>query len=243
MTANFDSRSSRYAFMSVCNYLFHFHQFCFILNDHSLRWAFLWHHISSNKKANDCKFWQLIKQICFYVCMKLFTSFQPKVRNNALRYRIWTEIFEVFSQGTYNFQTLRNETLVIAKIFSFTMFDMKLWLKEENILHKSCAFGWMNLNELQRSFVCKSRSSFIHHFKSISAILEIFTISLITSWTVSVCKIRWKIWISFQLPFECAQYRFENEAVHSYDLTTIITTISSCFGTESNFNFIYQVKD
>ena len=37
----------------------------------------------------------------------------------------------------------------------------------------------------------------------------------------SVCKIPWKIWISFQLPFECAQYRFENEAVHSYDLTTI----------------------
>ena len=42
-----------------------------------------------------------------------------------------TEKLELFSQGTYNFQTLRSETLVIAdyeetKIFSFAMFDMKL---------------------------------------------------------------------------------------------------------------------
>ena len=56
------------------------------------------------------------------------------------------EKFELFSQGTYDFQNLRNETLVIAdydyvKLFSFAMFDMKLWLKEDNILHKSCAFG------------------------------------------------------------------------------------------------------
>ena len=57
-----------------------------------------------------------------------------------------TEKFELFFQGTYNFQDLRNETLVIAdyehaKIFSFAMSDMKLWLEEKNILHKSCAFG------------------------------------------------------------------------------------------------------
>ena len=57
-----------------------------------------------------------------------------------------TEKFELFCQGTNDFQNLRNETLVIAdyeyaKIFNFTMSDMKLWLKEESILHKSWAFG------------------------------------------------------------------------------------------------------
>ena len=75
MTANFDSWSNRYASMTVCNYLFLFNQFCCIVNDHSLRWAFLWLYISSKRKANDCKFWQLIKQTCFYVCLELFISF------------------------------------------------------------------------------------------------------------------------------------------------------------------------
>ena len=73
-----------------------------------------------------------------------FCSFQSKV---ALNFKSrGTEKFELFSQGTYNFQNLRNETLVIAdyeyaKIFSFALFDMKLWLREENILHKSWDFG------------------------------------------------------------------------------------------------------
>ena len=63
-----------------------------------------------------------------------FYSFLIKI---ALNFKFQgTEAF--LSQGTYNFQNLRNETLVIAdyeyaKIFSFAMFDMKLWLKEENI--------------------------------------------------------------------------------------------------------------
>ena len=63
-----------------------------------------------------------------------FCSFQIKI---ALNFQ-WqgTEKLELFSQRIYSFQNLRNETLVIAdyehaKIFSFAMFDMKLWLKEE----------------------------------------------------------------------------------------------------------------
>ena len=53
-----------------------------------------------------------------------------------------TEKFEHFSQVTCNFQNLKYEPLVIAdyeyaKIVSFAMFDMKLWLREENILHES----------------------------------------------------------------------------------------------------------
>ena len=73
-----------------------------------------------------------------------FCSFQIKIVLNFKSQG--TEKFELFSQGTYNFQNSRNEIWVIAdyeyvKIFSFAMFDMKLWLKEENILHKSCAFG------------------------------------------------------------------------------------------------------
>ena len=46
------------------------------------------------------------------------------------------------SQETYNFQNLRNETLIFAdykyvKIFRFAMLDIKLWLKDDNILHRS----------------------------------------------------------------------------------------------------------
>ena len=71
-------------------------------------------------------------------------SFQIKI---ALNFKTQgTEKFELSSQGTYKCQNLRNETLVITdyeygRSFSFAMFDMKLWLKEENILHKSCTFG------------------------------------------------------------------------------------------------------
>ena len=71
-------------------------------------------------------------------------SFQVKI---ALNFKSQgTEKIELFSQEAYNFQNLRNETLDIvgyecAKIFDFALFDMKLWLKGENILHKSCAFG------------------------------------------------------------------------------------------------------
>ena len=73
-----------------------------------------------------------------------YCSFQIKIALNSKSQG--TKKFELFPQGTYNFQNLRHETLVIAdykyaKIFGFAIFDMKLWLKEENILHKSCTFG------------------------------------------------------------------------------------------------------
>ena len=43
------------------------------------------------------------------------------------------------SQGTYNFQILENETLIItdckhATILKFAMLDIKLQLKDDNIL-------------------------------------------------------------------------------------------------------------
>ena len=69
-----------------------------------------------------------------------FCSFQIKV---ALNFKSQgTKTFELFFQRTYNFPNLRNETLVIAyyeyaKVFSFAVFNMKLGLKEENVLHNS----------------------------------------------------------------------------------------------------------
>ena len=52
-----------------------------------------------------------------------------------------TEKIELSSQGTYNFQILGNETLIIAdykyaKIFKFAMLDIKLQLKDDNILYQ-----------------------------------------------------------------------------------------------------------
>ena len=51
-----------------------------------------------------------------------------------------TENSKLSSQGTYNFQIFGNETLIIAnneyaKISRFTVLDIKLWLKDDNILY------------------------------------------------------------------------------------------------------------
>ena len=61
---------------------------------------------------------------------------------------------ELSSQGTYNFPILGNKILIIAdyryaKIFKFAMLDIKLKLKDDNILYQSWAFDWMNLNEYE----------------------------------------------------------------------------------------------
>ena len=50
-----------------------------------------------------------------------------------------TNKIELSSQGTYNFQILGNETLIIddhkyAKMFKFATLDIKLQLKDDNIL-------------------------------------------------------------------------------------------------------------
>ena len=76
----------------------------------------------------------------YQILMYRLTSFLYLHIKIALNFKSQgIEKFELFSQDTYNFHNLRNETLVIAdyeyaKIFSFALFDMRLWLKEENIL-------------------------------------------------------------------------------------------------------------
>ena len=51
-----------------------------------------------------------------------------------------TEEDDLFSQGTYNFQNLRNESMAIAdheyvKISKLVLFHIELLLKEDSILH------------------------------------------------------------------------------------------------------------
>ena len=53
---------------------------------------------------------------------------------------------EKIEQGTYNFQILGNGTLITAdykyaKNLKFAMLDIKLWLKDDNILNQFCAFN------------------------------------------------------------------------------------------------------
>ena len=57
-----------------------------------------------------------------------------------MRFKVRSEGKDLFYQGTYNFQNLRNESLVIAdhlhvKISKFASFKIKLMLQEDNILH------------------------------------------------------------------------------------------------------------
>ena len=66
---------------------------------------------------------------------------RPCIKFFSFRYR-----FKALTEWRLIFVVSRSKLLVIgdyeyAKISSFAMFDMKLRLKEENILHKSCAFG------------------------------------------------------------------------------------------------------
>ena len=54
---------------------------------------------------------------------------------------------ELFSQGTYDFQILGNETLFMAdyenvKKSTFDWLATKLWLKESTILWTNCAFAF-----------------------------------------------------------------------------------------------------
>ena len=67
-----------------------------------------------------------------------FCSFQIKIALNS-KYQ-GTENFELFFQGNYDSQNLRNESLVIAgyeyvKISSIVVMDIKLWMKEDLDLH------------------------------------------------------------------------------------------------------------
>ena len=56
-----------------------------------------------------------------------------------------TEKIELSSQGTCNFQILGNETVIIAnykyaKILKFAMLNVKLQLKDDNILYQFGTF-------------------------------------------------------------------------------------------------------
>ena len=71
-----------------------------------------------------------------------------------------TEKVELSSSQTYNVQIFENETLSIAdyeyaKIFRFTMLDIKLWLKDDNISFQFWAFDRLNFNEYKGWFVSK----------------------------------------------------------------------------------------
>ena len=73
--------------------------------------------------------------------------------------------FELFCEGTYDFQIFRNEPLFVADYeYAFGWLTAKLLLKESTILWKVCTFGWMNLSENHWWFVCKPSCSFSHNF-------------------------------------------------------------------------------
>ena len=58
------------------------------------------------------------------------------------------------------------------------MLDIKLYLKDDNILYQFWAFDWMNLNEYKGSFLFKSPSTSSHSFIPNTPInQEIFTYS------------------------------------------------------------------
>ena len=69
------------------------------------------------------------------------------------------EKIKLSSQTTYNFQSLRNETLIIAdyeyeKASRFAMLDIKLQLNDDSILYQFWVFDWMNFNELYKGDLC-----------------------------------------------------------------------------------------
>ena len=62
------------------------------------------------------------------------------------------EKFELFSQGTHNFQNFGNETLFISdyeivKKSTSDWLAAKLWLQETTILWNICTFERMNLDQ------------------------------------------------------------------------------------------------
>ena len=71
-------------------------------------------------------------QIAFQSSNRVELDFWGSVIKFALNFKSrWTEKIELFSQGTYNFQILGNEALIIAdykyaKIFKFAMLNIKL---------------------------------------------------------------------------------------------------------------------
>ena len=85
-------------------------------------------------------------QIVFQRSDRVELNFWDFVIKIALNFKSrGTKKIELSSQGTYNFQILGNETLIIADweyipIFRFALLDIKLWLKDDNILYQFWAF-------------------------------------------------------------------------------------------------------
>ena len=81
-------------------------------------------------------------QIAFQNSERVELDFRDFVIKIALNFKSrGTEKVKLSSQGTYKFQILGNETLIIAdykyaKIFKFALLDTKLWLKDDNILYQ-----------------------------------------------------------------------------------------------------------
>ena len=64
-----------------------------------------------------------------------------------------TEKIRLSCQGPYKFQILGNATLIVTDYKygmitnKFALLDIKLWLKDDNILYQFWVFDWMNLNQ------------------------------------------------------------------------------------------------
>ena len=98
-----------------------------------------------------------------------FCSFQIKI---ALNFNFQgNEKFELSSQGTYNFQNLRNETLVIAdyeyaKISRIAVMDVKLWVKEDLDLHTDHPLKFIQIHSSESARFMQNIFSFSHNFIS-----------------------------------------------------------------------------
>ena len=79
-----------------------------------------------------------------------------------------------------------------CKEFAFDLLSAKLWLKKSTTLWNACTSEWMNLDEYQGLFICKSSSSFSHRFTVNKSKIEIF----LFSWPAIIKVLFPKIWKS-----------------------------------------------
>ena len=101
-----------------------------------------------------------------------FCGFQTKICLNFKSQG--TENFERFSQGTYECQNLRYETLAVAdyehvKIFKIAVMDIKLWMKEGLDLHTYHIRSSFKFNHP------KAHSSFSRNIISNTAKLSVYS--------------------------------------------------------------------
>ena len=70
-------------------------------------------------------------------------SFSWDTLHRNLKKKEAAVVLKRINQSAQNLAKVHNlpHSFDTNKKFSFAVFDIKLWLQEENILHKSCAFG------------------------------------------------------------------------------------------------------